>query len=58
MNATEQILHQANRGSWCHRQDLLPQPRTLAKWCAYALALSLPGSFVVLALLWLYRRCA
>jgi len=30
----------------------------IAKWCAYALVLLLPGSFVVLALLWLYRRYA
>ena len=30
----------------------------VAKWCAYALVLLLPGSFVVLALLWLYRRYA
>ena len=58
MRVTDQILHQANHGSWCHLQDLLPQPRMLAKWCTCALALLLPGSFVVVALLWLYRRWA
>lgn len=58
MIATEQFLRHANHGSSCHPQDLLPQPRTVAKWCAYALALLLPGSFVVLPLLWLYRRYA
>jgi hypothetical protein len=30
-------------------------PRQIAKWCAYALALAAPGSFVVLPL-WLLRR--
>ena len=30
---------------------------TLPKWCAYALVLLLPGSFEMLALRWLYRRC-
>jgi len=29
---------------------------TFAKWCALGLALLLPGSFVVLAFVWLYRR--
>jgi hypothetical protein len=32
-----------------------PPPRQIAKWCAYALALAAPGSFVVLPL-WLLRR--
>jgi len=58
MNATEQFLHQATQRSSRRLQDLLPQPRALAKWCACALVLLLPGSFVVLPLLWLYRRCA
>ncbi len=31
-------------------------PREMAKVCAYGLALLLPGSFVVLPLLWLSRR--
>jgi hypothetical protein len=30
-------------------------PRELWKWCAYALILLAPGSFVVLAVLWLVR---
>ena len=34
---------------------MLP-PRTFANWCVYALVLLMPGSFEVLALLWLYRR--
>lgn len=57
MNATEQFLRQANGRSSRRLQDLLPQPRAFAKSCACALALLLPGSFVVVALLWLYRRC-
>jgi hypothetical protein len=35
---------------------ILPQWQTRAKWCIGALVLVLPGSFVVLGLLWLYRR--
>jgi hypothetical protein len=31
-------------------------PREMAKVCAYGLVLLLPGSFVVLPLLWLSRR--
>lgn len=31
-------------------------PREAAKWCAYALVLLAPGSFVVLPLLWLSRQ--
>jgi hypothetical protein len=31
-------------------------PREMAKVCAYGLVLLLPGSFVVLPLLWLGRR--
>jgi hypothetical protein len=38
-------------------QHSLPQHRSLAKWCGCALVLLLPGSFVVLALLWILRRC-
>lgn len=34
----------------------MPQLQTLAKCCAYGLVLLLPGSFVILALLWLGRR--
>ena len=34
---------------------MTPPPRQIAKWCAYALALAAPGSFVVLPL-WLLRR--
>lgn len=55
MLATEQFLHRANHRSSRPAQDLLPPLRTLAIWCACVLALLLPGSFVVLALLWLYR---
>ena len=56
--ATEQFPPQAPHASSSHSQGLLAQSRTLAKWCACALVLLLPGSFIVLALLWLYRRCA
>ncbi len=55
MIATEQFPHRANHGSSRHAQNLLSQLRTLATWFACALMLLLPGSFVVLALLWLYR---
>lgn len=58
MITSDQILRQANHGLARRPQDLLPPPRTMAKWCAGALVLLLPGSFVVLAVLWLYRRCA
>jgi len=34
----------------------VPTPRELTKWCAYALLLLAPGSFVVLPVLWLVRR--
>jgi hypothetical protein len=54
MIATEQFLYRANHRSSRHAQDLPPQLSTWAKWRAIALVL-LPGSFVVLALLWLYR---
>ena len=57
MTITDRILRQANHGLARRPQHLLP-PRTLAKWCAYALVLLLPGSFIVLAVLWFYRRCA
>jgi hypothetical protein len=30
-------------------------PRELGKWCAYALIMLAPGSFVVLPVLWLVR---
>ncbi len=58
MNATEQFLHQATQRSSRRLKDLLPQPRVLAKWCAYVLLLLLPGSFIVIPLLWLSRRWA
>jgi len=32
-----------------------PKARQVAKWCAYGVALALPGSFVILPL-WLMRR--
>ena len=57
MIATEQFSQHVKVGSSCRPQDVLPHPRTLVKWCACALVLLVPGSFVVLALLWLYRRC-
>jgi hypothetical protein len=41
---------------WTDVRASVAPPRELAKWCAGALVLVLPGSFVVLALLWLYRR--
>lgn len=31
-------------------------PREFRKWCAYALLLLMPGSMLVLPLLWLFRR--
>jgi hypothetical protein len=33
-----------------------PSPREVMKWCAYAVLLLTPGSFVVLPVLWLVRR--
>jgi hypothetical protein len=39
------------RGRW-------PQPRDLACWCACALVLLAPGSFVIVPLVWLVRRAA
>jgi hypothetical protein len=30
-------------------------PRELTKWCAYAVLLLVPGSFLVLPMLWLVR---
>ena len=33
-------------------------PRELTKWCAYALLLLAPGSFLVLPVLWLVRARA
>jgi hypothetical protein len=38
------------------RRPIAPSPRELWKWCAYALILLAPGSFVVLPLLWLARQ--
>ena len=58
MSAAEQFLDRTHHGSPRHAQELLPHLPTLAKWCAGALVLVLPGSFVVLVLLWLYRRRA
>lgn len=58
MIATDQFLHRTLHGSSRHALDLLPQFPALTKWCAGALVLVLPGSFVVLVLLWLCRRRA
>ena len=58
MIAREQFLQHVENESSRHRQNLPPQPRAFAKWCAYALFLLLPGSFEVLALRWLYQRYA
>lgn len=38
------------------RPLIATSPRERAKWCAYALVLLAPGSFVVLPVLWLVRR--
>ncbi len=38
------------------RPLIAPSPRELTKWCAYALVLLTPGSFVILPVLWLVRR--
>ena len=57
MNASEQFPQHIDSESFCGPQKQQPQSRTFARWCAYALVLVLPGSFEVLALLWLYRRC-
>jgi hypothetical protein len=38
------------------RPLIVTSPRELTKWCAYALVLLAPGSFVVLPVLWLVRR--
>ena len=42
--------------SWADVGCPVPQPHRLARWCAGALVLLLPGSFIILALLWLCRR--
>jgi hypothetical protein len=36
----------------------LPSLTELRKWCAYALVLAVPGSFVVLPVFWLVRHLA
>ena len=36
----------------------VPPQREWMKWCAFALVLIAPGSFVVLPLLWLWRLLA
>jgi hypothetical protein len=38
------------------RQLTAPSPREIGKYCAYALILLAPGSFVVLPVLWLVRQ--
>jgi len=35
------------------RHLIASSPRELGKWCAYALMLLAPGSFIVLPVLWL-----
>jgi hypothetical protein len=40
------------------RQPISASPRDFGKWCAYAVALLAPGSFVVLPAIWLYRLVA
>ena len=57
MIASEKFLQHAENESSHHQQHLPPPPRTFGKWCACALVLLMPGSFEVLTLLWLYRRC-
>jgi hypothetical protein len=48
-----------NTGTATHGAIIQPvedgRSRTLAKFCACVLALLLPGSFIVLPLIWLYR---
>lgn len=39
-----------------YRFLVAPSPRELMKWCAYALVLLTPGSFVVLPVLWVIRH--
>ena len=57
MIASEKFLQHVDNESSHHLQNLPPPPRTFGKWCGYALVLLMPGSFEVLTLLWLYRRC-
>jgi|SoiMethySBSTD1v2_1073268.scaffolds.fasta_scaffold21989_2 hypothetical protein len=38
------------------RQLIAAVPPEVARWCAYALVLLAPGSFIVLPLLWLARQ--
>ena len=56
MIASEQLLQRVDHEASCHSLDPQPERRTFGKWCAYLLVLLMPGSFEVLALLWLYRR--
>lgn len=61
MIATERFLREAKPGTSTVRRDFrgrLPQPRALAKGCAVTLLFLLPGSFIVLPLLWFFQRWA
>lgn len=60
MNIVEKLVRgrQAGASTEAHRcGNGSPQPRASA-WCVFALLLLLPGSFVVLPLLWLVKRWA
>ena len=41
-----------------HRIGKTAETRAIAKWCACALILLAPGSFVIVPLVWLARRWA
>ena len=58
MIASEQILQHVDSEASRRSQDPQAERRTFGKLCLYLLVLLMPGSFEVLALLWLYRRFA
>lgn len=61
MSATKRFQRVARPGSSNEPRDFhgrLPQPRALVKWCACTLLLLLPGSLLVLPLLWFFQRWA
>jgi hypothetical protein len=58
MSANERYLNESQAGSTCKLRGYSSLARGLMKWGACALVVVLPGSFVVLAILWLYRRRA
>jgi hypothetical protein len=46
----------ANRSQPVHRLPALPSTARLGKWCACAVLLLLPGTFLALPLIWIVRR--